>query len=499
MVVRAVHGGGCTMQPGIATAPGPDPVRDVFNRLRADLEAKTYDHWIDGKIVLSISDDELTVGVGSPFLLAWMQRQFTSAFRSAARGVLGDSARLRFIVDGRVGLPHFKTTASIADAARPRDAATQSDGGTLPGKHPAEKHPVERSNGRPSRREARRYADLDDFVTGSNSALAYASALQLCEHPAAFAGPLYVYGGVGLGKTHLLEGIARRLRGQGTYGQVAYFTAEAFANFFTAALRGRTLPAFRNRFRGVDMLVVDDVDFFDGKRGLQDEFLHTLQHLESRRRMVVLASDRHPRLLTRTNEELVTRFLAGTVCRLEPPDFETRLRILERKVAPGNDAPERPVLEWIARRFRGGVRELEGALNCLTVYRRMSGQPLSLLTARQVLGDLERDCLRAIRLPDVERAVCELFGVDSEKLRSSNRSRSISQPRMLAMYLARKHTRSAYGEIGAHFGGRNHSTVIAAERKMKRLLDESSTWTVSAESVSVSELVHSIESRLRAS
>lgn len=491
------------MQPGYAAAPpsGSDPVREVFDRLRAGLETKTYDHWIDGKIALSVADDELTIGVGSPFLLAWMQRQFTAAFRSAARDALGDSARLRFVVDGRVGLPNFRQAVPFVAAGTQQvgDRHDQRQNGKREADSSTDKHGPVAPRERPARSEARRFADLADFVTGANNAFAAASAMQLCDHPSAFAGPLYLYGGVGLGKTHLLEGITRRLRTQSTAGQVAYFTAEAFANFFTAALRGRTLPAFRNRFRGVDTLLVDDVDFFDGKRGLQEEFLHTLQHLESRGRTIVLAADRHPKLLTRTNEELVTRFLAGTVCRLEPPDSETRLRILEHKAAQSAQSPGRPVLEWIARRFRGGVRELEGALNCLTVYQKMTGRTVTLTAARQVLGDLERDCLRAVRLPDIERAVCDFFGVDPNDLRSSNRSRSVSQPRMLAMYLARKHTQSAYGEIGAHFGGRNHSTVIAAERKMRRLLDESSSWTVSAESMPLSELVRSIESRLRAS
>ncbi|MDQ3332952.1 MAG: chromosomal replication initiator protein DnaA, partial [Planctomycetota bacterium] len=334
---------------------------------------------------------------------------------------------------------------------------------------------------------------------GPNSEFAFAAAQRFCECPSAAAGPLYLFGGVGLGKTHLLEGIAKRLRSADTTRQVAYFTAEALANYFTDALRNRTLPAFRNRFRGVGVLIIDDVDFFDGKKGLQEEFLHTLQHLESRGRAIVLAADRHPKLMTRTSEELVTRFLAGTVCRLESPSFETRLRILERKVARLAEVPSGPVLEFIARRFRGGVRELEGALNCLEVFRSLSGRPVGVGAARQILGDMERDCLRAVRLLDIERAVCEFFGVDPTELRSAKRSRCVSQPRMLAMYLARKHTQAAFGEIGAHFGGRNHSTVIAADRKMRQLLERSSSWNVAAEKVPLSELVLSIEASLRAS
>jgi len=477
------------MQPAFeATAPGSDPVKNVFDWLRAGLDGRTYDHWIEGKITLAVADDELTVGVGSPFLLAWMQRQFSTPFRSAARAVLGPSARLRFVVDGRIGLPAARPAAPapaerVATNGRTAEAAEPAGDGA-PGPQ------------KPAGRTGRRFADLAEFVTCPSNDRACAAALQLCESPAAFPGPLYVFGGVGLGKTHLLEGIAHRLRGAGV-GQVVYFTAEAFANYFTEALRSRTLPAFRNRFRSVDVLLVDDVDFLDGKRGLQEEFLHTLQHLESRGRVVALAADRHPKLLTRTGDELVTRFLAGTVCRVEAPDVEGRLRILERRCAASGRHVERPVLELIAQRFRGSVRELEGALNCLDAYRRVAARQIGVATARQVLGELERDCLRAVRLPDIERAVCEFFGVEPEALRSGNRARSVSQPRMLAMYLARKLTPAAYGEIGAHFGGRNHSTVIAAEKKVRRLLGGAEAWTVAADSVPLDELVRSIESRLR--
>lgn len=478
------------MQPGHGGGPpGTDPAREVSDRLKADLDAKTYAHWIEGKITLAVRDDELTVGVGSPFLLAWMQRQFTGAFRDAARAALGPSARLRFVVDGRLGLP----------VARPAAVPTPSPARSEQKSERPIADAANRTAPPSPRREGRRFSDLGDFVNGPHSEVAYAAAMRLCESPGLFPGPMYVFGGVGLGKTHLLEGIGRRLRGEGLTRQVAYFTAEGFANYFTEALRNRTLPAFRNRFRGVDVLLVDDVDFLDGKRGLQEEFLHTLQHLENRRKVVVLAADRHPKMLTRTSEELVSRFLAGTVCRIEPPDFETRVRILERRSARLAQPVPRPVLELVARKFRGGVRELEGALNCLEVCRGMTGKPVGVGAARQVLGELERDCLRAVRLADIERSVCEFFGVAPDELRSANRSRSVSQPRMVAMYLARKLTPAAYGEIGAHFGGRNHSTVIAAEKKFRRLLDGAESWSVATETVPLQEVVRSIESRLRAS
>ena len=461
------------MQPGIPAAlqSGSDPVRALLARLRASLDERTFTQWIDGKTLLTVADDELTVGVANPFLLAFTARQFGAPFREAAGAVLGPSARVRFAVDSRVSV--------APTCAEPQPAVEVAPPAVT----------------RPARRVM---PDLAEFIAGPGSEHALAAAVRFCALPAACTGLLFVHGGVGLGKTHLLEGIARRLREAGPGRIVTYITAEAFANYFTDALRNRTLPAFRGRFRSIDVLVMDDVDFFDGKRGLQDEFLHTLQQLESRGRATVLAADRHPKLLTRTGDDLTSRFVAGTVCRLDPPDQPTRLRILQAKAAKLPHPPGPATLDYIARRFKGGVRELEGALHSLEVYRGVSGRPAGVSAARRLLGDMERDCQRAVRVADIEQAVCEFFGLDADELRSGRRTRSLSQPRMLAMYLARRHTAAAYSEIGTHFGGRNHSTVIAAENKVKQMLAGTSHWAVCTESLPLSEVVRSIEARLNA-
>lgn len=479
------------MQPGLAAVPRPvkDPVREVEERIRAGVDGKSYDHWIKDKVLFSIVEDTLTIGVGNPFILAWMQRQFSVVFRSVAREVLGASARVVIEVDARVAM-----TAK-------RSPSTKRSRGAEPDATDNAPQTVQASGAGtgPTRKPRRRFANLADFVVGPESEMAHGAAGGLCQAPGAFEGPLYLFGNVGLGKTHLLEGISQELRRSPAMQQVAYFTAESFANYYTQALRGRTLPAFRNRFRMLDALLVDDVDFFDGKRGLQQEFLHTVQHLEQRRRLVVLAADRHPRLLTGTIDELVSRFVAGTVCRIGAPDFQTRLRILERRTARMRLSPTRPVLEYIAGRFRGNVRELCGALNCLEVYAGLATQPIGIGTARRVLSDLERDCMRTLRVADIERAVCDVLGVEPEDVRSAKRARAVSQPRMVAMYLARKHTQATFGEIGSHFGGRNHSTVIAAVRKMNGLLKpDAETNPRALATGTLEETIRSIEGQLRA-
>ena len=321
---------------------------------------------------------------------------------------------------------------------------------------------------------------------------------QASERPDGTGGGLFIYGPVGAGKSHLLEGLYREIRRTTSALQILFLTSEQFTNHFTQAYRDHTLPAFRQRFRTVDVLLVDDIDFLDAKRVVQEEFLHTFQQLESHGKLVVACGDRHPRLLLKISDELKTRFLSGMVCRLDVPDLETRERIAVCK-ARRLDADFSPeVLKYVARRFSNNVRELEGALHCLQVYHRMTGKRVGMTAAREVLGDLERDCLRVVRMADIERAVCDLFGLDAADLKSSRRARSVSEPRMMAMYLARRHTRAAYSEIGQFFGGRNHATVISADHKVAAWLAENAEVKVASQTWKLSDVLDTLEQRLLA-
>lgn len=348
-------------------------------------------------------------------------------------------------------------------------------------------------------RNQRRYADLLDLVEGTCNEFALSAARQVCQAPGVQFTSLFVHGPVGVGKTHILEGIHRELKQRFPTRQVVYLTAEAFANFFTQALRDQKLPSFRQKFRSIDVLIVDDIDFFDGKRGIQEEFLFTVQQLEAHGRVIVVAAHGHPRLLTKMSDELRTRFLAGMVCRIDAPEVATRRRIIENKAfrAGTEFAPE--VVQFVADRFRNNVRELEGAFNTLLAHQRMRNRRLSLTAARNALSDLERDCIRVIRMVDIEQAVCTMFGITNDDLKSNKRQQSISQPRMLAMYLARKHTRAAYTEIGQHFGGRNHSTVMAAEKKIRASLTEETPLVIRTQTWRIGDLIETLEQQLQAS
>ncbi|MDA1012928.1 MAG: chromosomal replication initiator protein DnaA [Planctomycetota bacterium] len=447
-----------------------------------------YRNWFDAKTRLTVTLDQLTVGVGSPFLLSWMQKQFRDPLQSVAELVLGPTATVKWDVDADTD-SHVAAEAAAAPSAR-RRAADQARRPTGAASQPSKTGG--RSNG------GRRFADLTDFVEGSCNQLAVTAARQVCDSPAARFNPLFVHGPVGTGKTHLLEGIYRGLRRTHRSLNVTYITAEAFANYFTQALREHSLPSFRQRFRNVDVLLVDDIDFLDSKRVMQEEFLHTYKRLDEYDRQVILSSDRHPKLLTKLSDELTSRFVSGLVCRLEPPDATTRLDIVRRKAAKLDGVFSDATMEYVADRFRNNVRELEGALNVLDSFHSMSRRRVELAAARKLLSELERDCIRVVKVKDVERTVCDFFGLDVDEMRSSSRQRTISQPRMLAMYLARKHTQAAYREIGQHFGGRNHSTVVSAEKKIRTWMQADAEVQVASRSWPIHELLESLEQHLQA-
>ena len=480
------------MQPDCVVPFVPDPPQvDSISRILIELLGESqYDQWFRRKTRFVSEIQELVVYAASSFLQKWLQKQHRETLERAAQMLLGAAARVRFDVDVALAA---KATTALALAPRAPATALSSSGSAVASPLAA----TETSPRNPPRRP-RRFADLGDFVVGPGSAMAMTAVRQICQAADHAEGALFIYGGVGMGKTHLLEGLYGALRRQRPALMALYLTAEQFMNHFTQGLRDRGLPSFRNRFRTVDVLLVDDVDFFEAKRGVQEEFLHTWQQLERAGKLVVAAGDRHPKLMTKICEELKTRFLSGMVCRLEPPDLATREQIAVSKARglSGDFSPE--ALKYAARRFSNNVRELEGALHCLQVYYRMTGQRVGLGAARQVLADLERDCLRVVRMADIERVVCDVFGVDSADLKSARRARSVSEPRMLAMYLARRHTRAAYSEIGEFFGGRNHATVISADRKVGTWLAQNAQVKIASQTWRVVDVLSTIEQQLLA-
>ncbi|MGE4001842.1 MAG: DnaA/Hda family protein, partial [Planctomycetaceae bacterium] len=307
--------------------------------LIARLGARRYANWFEKTTRLEVNDNELIVLASSPYLQKWLQRQFADVLRTVATELIGPGATIRFDVavseaDGPVS---SQTTANSQDSQTP------------PPPPPQEPTRSRRDAVPRTAASRRRFADLTGFIPGSRNVLAFTAGLQGAAGPGGPLKPLCLYGSVGCGKTHLLEGIYRQIRREFPALQVLFLTAENFANYFTQALRERNLPSFHQKFRSVDVLLVDDVDFLNGKSGIEEEFLHTLKSLESLGRQVVLTADRHPRLLDKSSDELVTRMLSGLACRLESSDFDTRLEIVRQRVRRNKFPVADDALEFIAR------------------------------------------------------------------------------------------------------------------------------------------------------
>lgn len=441
--------------------------------------------WFGEGVRLGVAGETLEVGVPNAFFREWIQGHFATNLIEAAEQVTGRTLRLSFQVDGEA---EPKVGHLIGPGPTDEPKASSVVAPPVPQAPPASERP---RTPRPAKR-------LDDFVTGPCNRLAHAAALEMVQTSGRAFNPLVIHGGVGLGKTHLLEGIGHALRARHPGLKLITTTAEAFTNGFLDAMRSGTLSSFRSRFRGADALIVDDVHFLAAKRATQDEFLHTFNSLIAEGVPIILASDQHPKRIAKLTDELGTRFLGGMVVKLEAPDPATRRSILKAKaMARGVDVPD-SVLGYIAEHLRASVRELEGALHSLVAHAVLTGKRLDLALAKSALRDTIRHTAKAVALRDVERAVCQLFEVEPDALKSDGRARALTYPRMLAMYLARKHTGAAYSEIGRHFGGRNHSTVISAEKKVLGWLRDEERNALLAGFETVADVLAALERTLGA-
>ena len=496
------------MQPELsATSPSDvreDVTEQLVQKLRAEIGERNFGNWFENRSVIAFDGQTAHIAVGSPFLHTWMQRRFGKTVQTLAREIT-PQADVTWTVDETLS----KETA-YADEISARSqstteavSATATQRGTLPFPEfaavpSAASGPTPARSTAGSPRKQRRFMSLGDFVSGPCNELALTAARQVCLAPGERLNSLYLHGSVGTGKTHLAEGIYQDIRRQHPQLGILFMTAEEFGNRFTHALRTQALPGFRQRFRNVDVLIVDDVSFLDGKQAMQEEFLHTYNQIVSHGGQVVVTSDCHPRLLKRMSQELVTRMLCGMVCRIESPDTETRRKIARARRDELNARIADEALDYVARRFVHSVREIKGAINTLRAWEQMTDRKVTLAVARQALSELERDCIRVVRLADIERAVCDLFGVSDDDLKGARRTRSVSQPRMLAMFLARRHTQAAYKEIGDFFGGRNHSTVVAAEKKIDTWLRSESDMLVGGRRWNLSDVVERLEQQILA-
>jgi chromosomal replication initiator protein len=485
--------------------------------IRQRIGAARFNLWFQPHTRFQLVEDQLVVGVPNRHFQEWLQKTFGAAVLEAVREVRGQSVEVKFVIDpllfrgareDQQGVDPMADPSSSgpppvgasADADPLAPAIANSAGPRQRSLFPEEIEEVEREAPAAAAKPAaprRRWRRLEEFVVGACNRVAHAAALALVEASAEVPSPLVLHGPVGTGKTHLLEGIYVGLRKALPRSRICFTTAEDFTNRFVQAVRLGKLGAFRKHFRESDALLVDDLHFLASKKATQEEFLHTFDVLLAEGRAVVVTCDCHPRLSGELAPEMIDRLLGGSIWSLQPPDAASRLDILRRKTmrwtGPGVSDE---VLRFLAGELRGNVRELEGALHGIRHFSRVAGRPVNVSLVREALGDLLRHSVRIIRLGDIDRAVATVLRLDTGALQSRRRAWTVSHPRMLAMYLARKHTSLAYSEIGKHFGSRNHSTVVAAEKTVRRWLESDGELLLGERKQKVREILELIEREL---
>jgi len=432
-----------------------DVVQDILTELQDRIGPQRFNAWFKHGVEIRLEDGHVNVAVPNPFVGNWIETHYRGPIAEAAETRIGPGRAVIVTIDpdlnGKLRQGQLDKQAEIVEKAT-----------------------TGRSRRRPRQAACVLRYSLSDFVIGESNKLAYSAAVAMVAPSAAPFNPLFLYGPCGVGKTHLLQGICNAAaRSAGTPRPIAcrYLTAEAFTNDFLTCLRRKSLGDFRARYRQLDLLVIDDVHFLAAKKATQDEFLHTFNAIDAAGRRVVMASDTHPRLVGDLNEPLVSRFVAGMVVKIQAPDRSTRLEILRRRATAMKLVVPEDVLDYIAMHLRGSVRELEGTLIKLAALSALSGGPITLRLASDALAEYLARTDSVITLGDIEAVVAAFFGVTPADIHSSRRIRTVSTARMVAMYLARRHTRMSFPEIG-RFMGKNHSSVVLAVQRMERALAE---------------------------
>ena len=434
----------------------------VRGRLREEVGEAAYRSWLKPLTLSDVDDGEVRISVPTRFMRDWVLAHFADRLR--ALWSIENSA----VRDVEI----FVATAN--SSARQAAEAAEAAGARPPG--PARRPAKAAAAGDGMIDEAEVGAPLDprfgfdNFVVGKPNELAHAAARRVAEAARVTFNPLFLYGGVGLGKTHLMHAIAWHIRKQQPDRRVLYLSAEKFMYQFIRALRYKHTMGFKEMFRSVDVLMIDDVQFISGKESTQEEFFHTFNALVDQNRQVVISADKSPSDLEGMEERLRSRLGWGLVADIHPTTYELRLGILQAKAERQQSVkiPDK-VLEYLAYKITSNVRELEGALNRLVAHAELVGRPVTLDSAQELLHDLLRANDRRVTIDEIQKKVAEHYNIKIADMHSARRSRSVARPRQVAMYLAKQLTARSLPEIGRKFGGRDHTTVMHAVRKIDEL------------------------------
>src|SRR5712692_7479142 len=415
-----------------------------------------YDTWFKDTAITSEEDDVFCIGVPNAFAREWLENKYRPQLRDTLRHLLGRTVDVRFVTLTAAAVRYDRPATSTPNSAATATQPVLTD-----------------------RRDASLAAPLNPrysfstFVVGSNNRLAHAAALSVAERPGHSYNPLFIYGGSGLGKTHLMHAIGNAVMSRHPRKRVAYATSEKFTNEFINSIRSQKQEEFRDRYRRIDVLLIDDIQFIAGKEGTQDEFFHTFNAIHEEGKQIVLSSDRPPKAIASLEERLRSRFEWGLIAVISPPDLETRIAILRAKAEAQSIAIPPPVIDYLAQRIVSNIRELEGALTRVVAHASLQAVPVTTQLAQEMLQNLLYNPHRKSLSPErIVETVARYYGVPLDQIKGKARDRQVVLPRQIAMYLMREETEAPLLRIGEALGGRDHSTVLHGCEKIEREMAE---------------------------
>jgi chromosomal replication initiator protein len=401
------------------------------------LSKPSYETWLKPTKPLTLEDGILTVEVPNDFARDWVESRYAPLLISTLHEQLGEAIEIRFV------------TPSLRPPAAP------------------EAPPISV----PQQAQLNPKYTFESFVVGEGNRFAHAASLAVAEAPGKAYNPLFIYGGVGLGKTHLMQAIGHFVLKNHPGFRVVYASSERFTNEMINAIRFNRTQQFRDTYRNVDVLLIDDIHFFVGKESTQEEFFHTFNALHELSRQIVISSDRPPRDIPTLTDRLRSRFEWGLITDIQAPDLETRIAILRKKASIEGWLLPNDVLVNIAGQINSNIRELEGALNRIIAFASFQNRQISLELANEVLRDvISSNKTKRVTIPVIQKIVVEYFGIEADDMKAQRRTRNVTYPRQIAMYLARELTDCSFPKIGEEFGGRDHTTVIHAYEKIQELI-----------------------------
>jgi chromosomal replication initiator protein len=429
-------------------------------QLEQELTPQQFSAWIKPLAPLDFEDGCLRIAAPNRFKLDWVKTQFASRISALAAQFWEEPIEVQFVLDPRV------------NGARKAAPAPSAPAPSAPGVSPRESSEAREATADPmdeARREQSKInpaLTFDSFVTGKANQLARAAAIQVANNPGSSYNPLFLYGGVGLGKTHLIHAIGNQVLSENAAVRIRYIHAEQYVRDVVTAYQRKGFDDFKRYYHSLDLLLIDDIQFFGGKSRTQEEFFYAFEALIAAKKQIIITSDTYPKEITGMDDRLISRFDSGLTVAVEPPELEMRVAILLKKAASEGANLSDDVAFFVAKHLRSNVRELEGALRKILAYSRFHGKEITIDVVKEALKDLLSVQNRQISVENIQKTVADFFNIKVADMYSKKRPANIARPRQIAMYLAKELTQKSLPEIGELFGGRDHTTVLHAVRKI---------------------------------